>query len=139
PFPTRRSSDLIFEFTTGSTGNVAPVVDSATIDQTTPKTNNTLTTTVTAHDDNGDPVTYSYQWLKNGVSLTGQTNATLDLSVAGNGDKSDAISVQVIASAGVAASAPRTSGQRTIVDSLPAFNQDLGNRTSKEGDAISLS
>jgi sugar lactone lactonase YvrE len=138
PDPTENDGQ-IFEFTTGSTGNVAPVVDSATIDQTTPKTNDTLTVTVAAHDDNGDPLTYSYQWRKNGVSLTGQTNPTLDLSVAGNGDKADAISVRVIASDGVAASAPRTSSQRTIVDSLPAFNQDLGNQANNEGDAISLS
>src|SRR5213076_455860 len=62
-----------------------------------------------------------------------------DLSVAGNGDKGDVISVRVIASDGVAASAPRTSGQRTIVDSLPAFNQDLGNQGNNESDTISLS
>ncbi|MBA3430786.1 MAG: putative Ig domain-containing protein, partial [Actinobacteria bacterium] len=118
-------------------GNTAPVVTSATIDQTTPKTSDILTVTVSASDAEGDPLTYSYQWNKNGIALTGQTNATLDLSLAGNGDRGDAISVRVTASDGVALGV-KTSPQVTIVNSPPVFNQDLANRTDPEGQAVTF-
>src|SRR5205085_1519622 len=44
--------------------NSAPVVDSASIDQSSPKTNDLLTTTVTNHDDDAATVTLAYQWQK---------------------------------------------------------------------------
>ena len=66
-------------------------------------------------------------------------NPTLDLSVPGNGDKGDVISLRVVAFDGVVESAARTSAQRTIVNSVPAFNQDLGDQTDDEGDVIDLS
>ena len=89
---------------TASVGNQAPVVDSVTITNTL-RTFTVATTNVVAHDDDGDTLTYDYQWLKNGVDLTGETGSTLDLGVAGNGDRGDQISVRVTASDGVATSA----------------------------------
>ena len=85
-------------------GNQAPVVDSVTITNTL-RTFTVATTNVVAHDDDGDSLTYDYQWLKNGVDLTGETGSTLALGVAGNGDRGDQISVRVTASDGVATSA----------------------------------
>src|SRR5439155_15975323 len=64
--------------------NTAPVVDSVSIDQSAPKTNDTLTVTVTKHDADGDSLTPAYQWYKNGVAILGATNATLNLGGAGN-------------------------------------------------------
>jgi hypothetical protein len=119
--------------------NAAPVVDAVRIDQTSPGTNDTLTVTVDASDADGDPLTYSYQWTRNGQNINGATSATLNLSDTGNGDKGDAIAVRVTASDGTASSAPVTSPTATVVDSPPTFNQDLGDRTSQEGATVSLS
>jgi len=138
PNPNENDGKL-FEIAAGPNDNTAPVVDSVVINQTAPTTNATLSATVTAHDDDGDALTYLYQWRKNGVSLPGQTGPTLDLSVAGNGDKGDAISLRVNAFDGVVQSAPRTSAQVTIVNSSPVFGQNLGNRTDTEGAVVAFS
>ena len=54
-----------------------------------------VTAQVTSHDVESDPLTTSYQWTRNGTDIVGATNATLDLVLAGNGDKGDAIRVRV--------------------------------------------
>src|SRR5207248_8428960 len=75
--------------------NVAPVIDSVTITPAGPKTNQLLTANVTSHDDDGNTVTYTYVWKKNGAVLSGQTNSSLDMSIAGNGNRGDSITVTV--------------------------------------------
>ena len=100
---------------TANVGNQVPVVDSVTITNTL-RTFTVATTNVVAHDDDGDTLTYDYQWL-NGVDLTGETGSTLDLGVAGNGDRGDQISVRVTASDGVATSAAVTSPVKFVMDS----------------------
>jgi hypothetical protein len=129
----------LFEVAAGTVNNTAPVVDSVVINQSAPKTNDTLSATVTAHDDDGDPLTYLYQWRKNGVSLANQTGPTLNLSIAGNGDKNDVISLRVNAFDGIVQSAPRTSAQVTVVNTNPVFGQNLLNRTDTAGTAVSFS
>ncbi|MGE5690197.1 MAG: OmpL47-type beta-barrel domain-containing protein [Pseudomonadota bacterium] len=99
--------------------NSAPVVDSVAVDQASPTTNGTLTLTVTAHDDDGDGVAYAYAWTKNGADLPGATSSTLDLAVAGNGDKGDALRARVTGSDGSLTSSPVTSSPVTVADSLP--------------------
>ena len=101
---------------TASVGNQAPVVDSVTITNTL-RTFTVATTNVVAHDDDGDTLTYDYQWLKNGVDLTGETGSTLNLGVAGNGDRGDQIAVRVTASDGVATSLAVTSPVKIVSDS----------------------
>ncbi len=130
----------LFEITIGAPpGNSPPAIQSVTIDQTSPTTATVLTAAVAASDPNGDPLTYAYQWIKNGTDLPGATAASLDLSIAGNGDRGNAISVRVTASDGVATSTPVTSPAVTIVNSAPVFGQDLSDRTDVEGAAITLS
>ena len=97
-----------------------------------------LSVSVAAHDDDGDVLTYQYQWLKNGGTIAGETGATLDLAVAGKGDKDDLISVRVVAFDGLLQSAPLTSPQVAIANSPPTFDQNLGDRSNVEGDAVSL-
>ena len=63
-----------------STQNAAPVVSSATINQASPGTDDTLSVSVVLSDANGDAVTSHYQWRKNGVDIAGATNATLNLA-----------------------------------------------------------
>ena len=129
----------IFELSVGQAGNAPPVVDSAVIDQSAPKTNDTLTVSATAHDPDGDPITLRYEWRLDGVQIAGQTTSTLDLSLAGNGDKGDAISVRVAAFDGISEGAPRTSAQVSIENTAPVFGADLPNRTDLEGAAVSVS
>ncbi len=110
---------------TGSTQNQPPVVDSVTIDQTSPVTNDVLTATIASHDPDGNPVTYAYQWSRNGVNIAGGTGSTLDLSAPGNGNKGDAIALRVVASDGSLQSAPVTSAPVTIVDAPPTATVGL--------------
>ncbi|MEO8424403.1 MAG: LamG-like jellyroll fold domain-containing protein, partial [Actinomycetota bacterium] len=105
-------------FTTEVPPPSPPVVDSVTINQATPRTNDTLTLNVQSHDVNNDPITYQYQWLKNGSPVGGNA-ATLNLATAGNGDKGDSISVTVTANDGSANSAPVTSAAVTVLNTAP--------------------
>ena len=52
-----------------------------------PTTGQTLTANVTSHDAEGDTLTTSYQWTRNGTDIAGATGATLNLATAGNGDQ----------------------------------------------------
>ena len=106
-------------------GNTAPVVDTVAINQATPHTNDTLSVTVTSHDNENDPVTYSYQWIKNGADIAGETDPTLDLSIAGNGDRGNLISVRVTANDGFVNSSPLTSSAVTILNTAPTATVGL--------------
>ena len=70
-----------------------------------------------------------YQWTRNGTDISGATGATLDLWVAGNGDRGDSIAVRVTASDGSLTSAPTTSAAVVVTDSAPAASVAL-NTTS---------
>ena len=114
-----------WSFTTEVPPPSPPVVDSVTINQLSPRTADTLSVTVTSHDPNNDPVTYAYQWIKNGIPIAGATSANLNLATAGNGDRGDQISVQVIANDGTANSAPVTSSAVTILNTVPSATVSL--------------
>ncbi|BCM92695.1 hypothetical protein IAD21_04577 [Abditibacteriota bacterium] len=95
-------------------GNSAPVVSSVNLTPSTPGTNSTLSATVSATDADGDNVTYTYVWKKNGSVIAGETGATLDLSKSGNGDDGDSITATVTANDGSADSVAVTSGGSII-------------------------
>src|SRR5436190_16488425 len=81
--------------------------------------NQSVTATPSGFSDaDGDGLSYSYQWYKNGVALSGETSSTLDLSVAGNGNKSDLIKVVVSASDGTASSGS-VNDTVTVANSAP--------------------
>jgi hypothetical protein len=120
-------------------GNRAPVVDSVSIEPSSPMTNDTLHADVSASDPDGDALTYTYRWFKNGVVLSGRIGSSLDLSLPGNGDKGDALAVEVTASDGSLTSEPRLSAGVTVVNSPPSFDQELRDRTDREGAGIDLS
>ncbi|HEY7477043.1 MAG TPA: LamG-like jellyroll fold domain-containing protein, partial [Actinomycetota bacterium] len=111
--------------TTFTPPNTAPVVDSVVIDQATPRTNDTLTAAITSHDAESNPVTYAYQWTKNGTDIAGATNASLDLATAGNGDEGDLIRLRVTASDASLTSAPLTSSPVTILNTAPTATVSL--------------
>ena len=102
--------------------NTPPVVDSVAIDQAAPRTGDTLTATVHAHDANGDALTYAYRWFRNGVAIAGETGPTLDLSKPGNGDRGDAIALEVTANDGKADSFPLRSSPVTVADTPPVLD-----------------
>ncbi len=137
--PTENDGE-IFEISVPTDGgNLLPNVNSVTIDQTAPTTDETLTATVDATDGDADPLTLEYQWIKNGTDLPGETSASLNLSSAGNGGRGDEISLRVTAFDGTDTSAPVTSATRTILNAAPIFDQDLPDRDDVEGDAVSFS
>ena len=105
--------------------NAPPSMISATIAPTSPDTDDVLTATPAAQDPDGDPLTYSYQWTKNGADIPGATAATLDLGVSGNGDRGDVIAVRVTASDGSATSDPLTSASVTVINSAPSVSVTL--------------
>lgn len=104
---------------TVTVANTAPALTDATINQNSPKTNDTLTISGgVASDVDGDGVTTSYQWRKNGENITGATDSTLDLSVAGNGDKGDVITVVVSTTDG-SVTTSKESAPVTILNTTP--------------------
>lgn len=85
--------------------NSAPVIDSVTVSTLTPRTNDTVTATVVAHDPDGDAITVTYQWYVNTTGTAGQqqpipgeTSPSLDLSKPGNGDLGDQLCLSVVVS-----------------------------------------
>ncbi|MEO8425117.1 MAG: LamG-like jellyroll fold domain-containing protein, partial [Actinomycetota bacterium] len=115
--------------TTFTPPNTAPVVDSVVINQATPRTNDTLTVTVTSHDPEGNPVTYAYQWTNNGTDISGANSATLDLATPGNGDKDDVIRARVTASDASLTSSPVTSAPVTVLNTVPTATVSLDDHT----------
>ena len=77
-------------------GNAAPVITSATIDESAPRTNDT-STRPRSPPTRRDTVTFTYQWTNDGANIVGQTGSSLDLSLPGNGGKNHVMAVKVTA------------------------------------------
>ena len=118
--------------------NTAPVVDTVTIAPTSPTTGQVLTATVTSHDADSDPLTTAYQWSRNGTDIVGATAATLDLALAGNGDRGDLIRVRVTVSDGLATSPPVTADPVTVANSAPVLSTEFTDRIDAEDAVISF-
>ena len=121
-----------------STMNQPPSIVAIDISPASPNTTDELMATVDATDPDGDALTITYQWQKNGQDLSGATAPTLDLAVGGNGDKGDALAVRVVASDGSASSGALTSTSVTVVNAAPTFDQDLRDRLSVETEAVTV-
>src|SRR5207237_175169 len=82
----------------------APVIDQLTLVPAAPKSNDTLTATVTAHDADGDALTYTYIWKVNAVTrrtiVTSASTDSFDLGKPGNGNKGDTVTIDVTVSDG---------------------------------------
>ncbi len=116
--------------------NSAPVAGTVSISPASPTTNQTLTATPAGFTDaDGDTLTYSYVWKKNGTVIAGETGNTLDLSQSGNGNKGDKITVSVTASDGTASSSA-ASDEVTVADSAPTLQLTLASASAQYSDAI---
>ena len=113
--------------TTNAVGidNHAPVVTTAVITGSNPKTNETLNVTATGTDPDGGTPTLTYQWTKNGTDISGATGTTLDLAVAGHGDRGDEIGVKVKAYDGALYSEVFLATAVTVIDTAPSANVSL--------------
>jgi DNA-binding beta-propeller fold protein YncE len=110
--------------------NHAPVFQSLTLTPSTPFTGDTVRVDAVATDPDltrgpSAPVTYAYEWSRNGNVVAGATGSSFDLSVAGNGDRGDTISVRVTASDGELTSDASTSV--VVSDSAPSAAVRLSN------------
>jgi hypothetical protein len=100
--------------------NAAPVPGTVTISPATPRTDQTVTATPTDFvEPDDDPISYTYRWLRNGAPIAGATASTLDLSQAGNGDRGDALSVEVTARDALGASSETIDAATTVVNKAP--------------------
>ena len=103
--------------------NHAPVFVSLGLAPSTAFTGDTLQADARAYDPDlgptiaGNPVSYTYEWSRNGNLLPGAGSPSLDLSVPGTGDRGDTISLRVTASDGELVSVASTS--IVISDSAP--------------------
>jgi len=103
--------------------NHAPVFLSLSLTPSIAFTGDTLQADARAYDPDlaptiaGNPVSYTYEWSRNGNVLPGAGSPSLDLSVPGTGDRGDTISVRVTASDGELVSVASTSV--VITDSAP--------------------
>jgi hypothetical protein len=120
--------------------NHAPAIRTVALNPTAPRTNDVVTASVDASDPDlrpmgaADPTTLSYEWLRNGAVIVGRTGSTLDLSVAGNGDRGDTILVRVTASDGQLSST-RTAIV-TVANTGPSAAVSLSSSSPKTNDVL---
>ncbi len=124
--------------------NHAPVFQSLTISPSTAFTRDTLSADASATDPDfspslaGDPVTYTYEWSRNGTPLPGATAPTLDLAVPGNGDRGDTISVAVTATDPQGASSSKTASL-VVVNAPPLVAAHLNTTSPHTNDVLTVS
>ncbi|HEV8654250.1 MAG TPA: hypothetical protein VGR85_01885 [Candidatus Limnocylindria bacterium] len=119
--------------------NSAPVVNSVTLSSSTPTTDETLTATASASDVDNDSLTYTFTWRVNGVvrSVVSSPNASssLDLAVAGNGDRGQTVSVEVVASDGTLESG-MVSTSAVVANSSPTVVVAVSDTTPRTNDVL---
>ncbi len=115
--------------------NSAPVIDMVAVDPVGARTNDLVNARVTAHDPDGDAITFTYRWYRNSVLLPDETAATLDLGKPGNGDRGDLVTVQVTTSDGHMASASVSSSFR-VADTAPSVAVSLDDAAPRTNDTL---
>jgi len=116
-----------------------PPTLSVALDVTSPTTNQVITAIATSSDADGDPLTYTFTWKVNTVvrATTSGPNASssFDLSIAGNGDKGQTVSVELVASDGALPNAT-ASATATVVNSAPTVTVSLNDVTPPSNDEV---
>jgi hypothetical protein len=120
--------------------NHAPVFQSFALSPSSPTTSDTLRVDATATDPDlramgaADPTTLSYEWFRNGTPITGEITSSLDLRVAGNGDRGDRIMVRVTASDGQQSSTETASVD--VVNTAPSVTVSLSPSSPKTNEVL---
>jgi len=123
-------------------GNSAPVISSAVFSPATPTSSDVLRFVVSA--DDGDlpdlsfmrgPVTYGYEWRRNGVLLANATGATLDLSQPATGDRGDTITAHVTVTDAEGLTATATASV-LIPNAAPAVTVRFDNAEPRTNDIL---
>ncbi|MBI4340271.1 MAG: hypothetical protein HY680_10040, partial [Chloroflexi bacterium] len=110
------------------------------LDTSSPRTNDTLVATATTFDLDNDPVTLTYVWKRNGAvtkttPVTSSLTDTYDLSVPGNGDKSDVITVEATPNDG-ADDGNMASAQATVINTPPVATVGLSTSSPRTNDTL---
>jgi len=105
-----------------------------------PRTNDILTATATKNDPDGDAVSLTFVWKVNGVtkrtfSSSSALSDTFDLSVAGNGSKGDAVTVDVTPNDGLF-DGTAAADSATIVNSAPSATVSLNDHSPRTNDTL---
>src|SRR5690606_25683644 len=94
-----------------------PVMASVSLSPTTVwQGTNTFTCTPTATDDDGEAISYTYSWKKNGTTYLGNAN-TNSISVI----KGDTVECAAVASSGGSSTGVVSSLQTTVLDTAPVI------------------
>ena len=111
--------------------SISPVITlqklSVHLDRYDPGTGQVLTATVDRPEGAGDASSITFTWKVNGTvrrifTSTTAVSDSFDLSLAGNGDKGDVITVEVLCNTG-AASGQRTSDTVSVLNTAPSVSQ----------------
>ena len=100
--------------------NSPPVVSAVRILPENPTQQNAVTASIDAHDPDGDPITYEYQWIKNDADVSGQDNNVLQTS---HFKKGDFIRVRVTPGDGKGKGEPFLSPEVKILNSPPVIQE----------------
>ncbi len=143
-FTQRRDDTLLLNHYTGNV-NRPPSIDKPTVTPGDPRTGDTLTASATTGDPDrdvtnpgradADHLHLSYAWF-NGSTRLAESGPTLDLSVAGNGDRGDLITVRATASDGLDATTSETSVAVAVGDSAPTISLAAASATVVYSDAL---
>ncbi|MGC6508152.1 MAG: fibrinogen-like YCDxxxxGGGW domain-containing protein [Myxococcota bacterium] len=97
--------------------NTAPAVDGIAFVPANPNTNDSIAVSISASDDDGDPISFGYEWFVNGQSVS--TNAVLDTSLTA---VNDTIFVTITPEDAEDVGLAVTSATLTIVNAPPVIN-----------------
>ncbi len=121
--------------------NGRPSVNSVSLSDDAPRTNDLLTAAVSGSDPEGDAINYTYEWQVNGIvvrtTTTTQAADFLDLSQTGQGDKTDTITVTVTPADAGGDGAPVTSAPAVVANSAPQI-ENPGDLTFLVGETVEL-
>ncbi len=123
--------------------NTPPIVFNSTLQlSSTASTDETLTANLTVLDNNNDAMTLTYVWKVNGITIPSETKThnnvqsgadsdSLDLSIIGNGNVGDIITVEVTLTDGKDFGTP-VMGTATVVNDAPAGTVTINDTTPTE-------
>ena len=118
-----------------------PPTATVTLNTSNPTTNDVLVATADVVDNENDAVTLTYVWTVGStvVQTTTSTSSltdTLDLALAGNGDRGDAITVTVTPNDG-SVDGDVASASATVANTAPTISADSGSVAKNEGGTAS--